>query len=255
MLKVRLSEQDLYLMPSKNMIGYSFRDTFVNLYENENRTGKVFFMFRRDGTRQFSNSFFFDIRPINGVYFTYEIDFQFFKIVEDDKFEALKDFRKFFVETINIDDATTYLGNLIENFRNDHRLTTLELSLENHKKGSYESFELEVDDGLFRQHYLQKQNVSDHKYPSCADSKKSFYSIFTQYNKNIFSRTWFTFSISMASRETNISNEDNYAKLVQNILNSLSLFLNLNILECHVYVPHTMWARFSLFLVSFMTLC
>ena len=98
------------------------------------------------------------------------------------------------------------------------------------------SFKLEIDDGLFRQFYSQLQNVSDHKYPASSDSKKSFYSMHTLFNRNLINRTIFRFSISMASRETNISNEDNYAKLVQNILNSLSLFLNLNILECHVYV-------------------
>lgn len=163
--------------------------------------------------------------------------FESFRIVEEDLFEALKDPRKLFVKTINIDDATKYIKNLVRNFRNDHQLTTREVSLENRKADSFKSsFKLEIDDGLFRQHYFQKQKISDHKYPACTDSKKNYYGTYVQYIKNHCNKTMFRFSISLISRETKVSNEDNYAKLVQNILNSLSLFLDINILQCNVYV-------------------
>ena len=236
-LKVRFSEQDLYTMPTKSFLGYSFNPKLLELLEKYQRKKKAYFMFRKPNTNQFSNSFFFDITPINETFYEYQIVFEYFRIVEEDKFESLKDPRKLFFETINIDDATPYIRNLVGNFRNDHRLTTRLLSLENHVDSrSKSSFELEVDDGLFMQYYSQVQNVSDHKYPACVDSQKSFYSIYTQYNTNTFNRTWFSFSISMASRETSISNEDNYTKLVQNFINSLALWLNISILECHKYV-------------------
>lgn len=54
--------------------------------------------------------------------------------------------------------------------------------------------------------------------------------------KNKMNVTYFRFSLSLSYSETEISNEDNFSKLIQNILNSLSLFLNVSILECHLYV-------------------
>ena len=236
-LKVRFSEQDLYTMPSKNFIGYVIHPKFLEGFEKHARKNKVYFMFRRPGSSQFTNSFYFNIQPVDEKYYDYQITFEYFRIVKEDKFESLKDPRKLFYETININDATPYIENLVGNFRNDHRLTTRLLSLEDHEDSRWKSsFELEVDDELFRQYYSQVQNVSDHKYPACTDSKKAFYSIYTQYNVNRFNRTGFSFSISIVSRETNISNEDNYTKLVQNFINSLALWLNISILECYLYV-------------------
>ena len=80
------------------------------------------------------------------------------------------------------------------------------------------------------------QDVNDRNYPHSSYSKKSFYTLYNRYMKNNMNVTYFRFSISLAGRATEISNEDNYSKLVQNILNSLSLFLNVSILECHLYV-------------------
>ena len=79
-----------------------------------------------------------------------------------DRFEALKDPRKFFFETININDATTYIRKLVENFRSDRRLTTRKLLLEDYEiDGNRSSFDLEVDDGLFEQHYAQVPNIEN----------------------------------------------------------------------------------------------
>lgn len=85
--------------------------------------------------------------------------FEYFRVTLEDKFEALKDPRKFFFETININDATTYIRKLLQDFRNDHQLTTRKLLLEDYEVDAHKSsFELETDDGLFEQHYFQVPN-------------------------------------------------------------------------------------------------
>ena len=138
------------------LVSYGFAPTLVKQLESQNRTAEVYFMFRRNGTRQFSNSFFFDLRPIEGEFYTYEVVFELFQTLEEDKFETLKDPRKLFFKTINIDDATPYIENLMENFQKNHHLTSREIYLKNSKTDKSQSaFELEVDDGLFRQHYFQ----------------------------------------------------------------------------------------------------
>lgn len=74
-LKVRLAEEDLYLMPSKNLIGYSFNPTFVEQLKNE-EAKKPFFMFRKNDSVQFTRGFYFDIAPTEGIHthsYTYEV--------------------------------------------------------------------------------------------------------------------------------------------------------------------------------------
>lgn len=43
--------------------------------------------------------------------------------------------------------------------------------------------------------------------------------------------------MTWTSRETKITNDDNYTKLVQSILNTLSLWLNICILQLFLYIP------------------
>ena len=46
----------------------------------------------------------------------------------------------------------------------------------------------------------------------------------------------FKYSVSFPCLYTEFTNDDNYAKLTQNLLNSLSLWLNFCIIDAHIYL-------------------
>ena len=86
---------------------------------------------------------------------------------------------RLFYESTTINDATTYLNNLIKKFKKKFNLATTKIILENYKR---KGFAYEIDDDLFKQFYLQSENVSDHSYPISQNSKQSLYSAYAQFH-------------------------------------------------------------------------
>lgn len=46
----------------------------------------------------------------------------------------------------------------------------------------------------------------------------------------------FKFSLSFLARHTELTNEEGYAKLIQSVLNALSIWLNICILDIYIYL-------------------
>ena len=89
---------------------------------------------------------------------------------------------------------------------------------------------------MFEQFYLQIQNVTDHNGLTSSSYEQNAYNIYSQPLFNPLNFPDFTFSSSLITRKVDIFNEDNFTKLVINILNALSFWLGLSILDLSVYV-------------------
>lgn len=221
-----LREEDYYFSGTKYVLGVYFKSNFTDrIYQKDD----VYFLFRKDNTtKQFSSSFFFGIKTKKGQpYKRYDVIFEQLEIEEIDRFETLKNLKKLFFSSIDLRDPTTYLNGLTETFKADYGLVTREVLLENYRN-------LEIDDELFRQYYMQVQNVTDHQYPAASSSKQTLHNLYPTYYESSKNRVGFSFSLSLASRISSTTNDDNWAKIIQNLINSLSLWTGSNILELHV---------------------
>ena len=225
-LKIKFQEKDFLLMPTKNLLGIYFNKTFDQ--------SKVRFAIRtKKGTKKLSDGFYYRLKDKkSSLPCTYRLNFQQFEVVRDDKFEFLKKPSSLFYRKEYINDANVYLKNLIDKFENEFGVTTREIVLENEKD---DDFKLEISDELFEQFCLQRQSKIEKEHYSM-DANMKMYSIYSQFDTIIHDKPRFLFSISLMKRKVIISNDDNYTKLIQSILNSLSLWFSLCVLDLIIYI-------------------
>ena len=101
---------------------------------------------------------------------------------------------------------------------------------------------------------FQVQNVSDHLNPVSLNYKQKTALIYGQRtfesNENDAD---FKYSLTFTARQTELTNEDNYAKLVQSILNALSLWLGICILDLFIYLNKllNLIKKFHLLLIQY----
>ena len=183
---------------------------------------------------------------ISGVNYSYSIELQLFQVAREDKFESLKNLRTLLYESINLDDTTKYLANMKENFKNKYGLTSRDNILDRN------DFNFRIDDELFKQFYLQIQNVTDYHSPKSLNFKQFKYNLYSTVDYSKLRNPDFVFSISAVSRHAEMSNEDNYTKLVVSILNTLSLWFNICALSLIVYINsfNTLFTKVHLLLIK-----
>ena len=128
------------------------------------------------------------------------------------------------------DDENSYFINLINDFEQNKKLRTLKLPLERIASNK------EIDDDLFEQHYKQIENM-DHKSTKNLNSQKLFITNNVKIKKtDTYSDLDFRFELNFVKNRILITNEDNFFKLILNLLNVLSLWTDLCILDLYVYV-------------------
>ena len=126
-------------------------------------------------------------------------------------------------------DAAHYLSNLLNNFKSSfNHLKTLKLPLEeNH-------FKFEVDDDLFKQYYLQVQNVTDNYLSTDSNYQRplatNYYEILRGQKPD------FIFKLIFYKKVITITNRDNHSRLIINLLNVLTIWFDLGVLDLHAYV-------------------
>ena len=215
-LKISFKEEDFYFTDSKLVL-----DAHLNadIYRQH---PFAYFLYRENESKQIGGSHLYQIGkpPEESDYkYNYEIEFQLIKIKREDKFEFLKNPVSFFFETTAINDATNYLETMKQKYKNKYGLASRDTLLDD--------FKFEIDDLLFKQLYLQIQNLTDHNGLTSLNFEQSVYNMYTQKAITELSYPDFTFSLSSISRQVEISNEDNYTKLIISILNALSFWLGL----------------------------
>lgn len=134
-----------------------------------------------------------------------------------------------FVPEVPINEASAYLNNMQDFFKDKLNLNTRSIPF-------YDFDDAEIDDDLFTQLYLQIQNETDHYYPH---NRNTDFQIYSSYHTEMWGEKdhpTLEFYASPFIQRTLISNDDNFGKLIQSILNSLSLWVDLSILDISLYV-------------------
>ena len=218
-LKVNYTEEDFFLLDGKIVLSIYLNRTFVN------QTKFTIFLHQQADSKEIGGGFVYEIGKLKhdpDSYLNYQIEFEQFRIVREDQFELLKDPRRLFQERMKVDDASTEEV-LRKRFEEDHNRTTDHLPLDVH-------FGLEVDNELYEQH---AKTVTDQSPFQSLDFEQNVANAYANVHSVKFEYGYphFLFSFSFLVRRVVITNSENYTKLVVSLLNTLSLWLDICVID------------------------
>lgn len=220
-------DKKCFLLRLEKTYGYNqfyFRDNnyVLRIYfrkDEDNLSQKVYFFPKNKGTSQVNQILKFQ----NGHYF---IKQEQFHLKQYDKFSSIKNPLSIYDENESLD--VKYLDKLFDKFKETFNLVTMNLFI---KKNN---FNVEVNDEIFEQFFVQIQNLTDMQSIKNLNFERLF--IETNYEIRMQHQLSFEFSLVFFKKRLDITNEDNFAKLILKILNVLSLWLDLGILDIYVYI-------------------
>ena len=223
-LNVKLDESDFYLLVNKFILRIYFKHSFTN------QTNRTYLFYRQPGQKQVSDMLEYKIGPDRSRHRPiYEIVLERIEVDKVDHFENLKDLQRLFFGKRRTSNVNEYLNEMQAKFGDLENLTTNEIPLE---QGDLSK---EIDNELFKQFYIQVMNVTDHQQPISLESNLVFFNFYSKrIDLDLF--TFFQFTILPISKRVEISNNENFAKLIQDILISLSLWLNISIADLLVHL-------------------
>ena len=120
-----------------------------------------------------------------------------------------------FYDEDSLNDVDKYITNLLNDFKANYNSTTLNLLLER------DSFDLNINDTLFDEYFNKIQNMTNYKKSANSNYQRLFA---VNYLKENGSKTDFKFSLMFFKKVIIITNEDNFTKLILNLLNVLLLW-------------------------------
>ena len=214
-LKVGYREEDFFSLRDKTVLKIYFNRTIVNQF------WYVILVHQQDDFSEIGGGFEFLIGQDEKFRFSYSIEFEMFKIVQKDKFELLKDPRRLFHKKVEVNDAKT-AETMRKQFKDMYSLTI--------SKPLDRDFDLEVDNELFKQH---AKSFLDQATFKSQNFEKKIANTYTNIHRSSTNSNHpdFSFSFSFLVREVEITNNENPSKLVVDVLNTFSLWLNVCILD------------------------
>ena len=247
-INVSYEEEDFYFLDEKYILKIYLEREFTE--KNRETT----FFYQQAGSKEISGGFTYQLGTSENYedydyenlesYYSYVIKFELFKMTREDKFELLKDPRNLFYEKIKVNDVAEYLNAMEKKFYDDYNLTTSDFLLDDY-------FDVEVDNELFEQFYRQIQNISDQTKFKSRNFEQNIPNIATDIFYTNYGDSDFFFTLSTLARRVEITNNDNYTKIVVGFLNSLSLWMNICILDIGPYLYRIL--RLSLHLYQRLT--
>ena len=173
---------------------------------------------------------------------SYSVKYEMFKITLDDKFNQIKNLIKnpsslFSIEKLDFINVNNYLNQLLAKFNSYLNLRTMNLPLE------AEHFNYEINNEIFEQFCNQAQSKEDERTIENRNFKRRL--TVNHLNEEDAKKAFnFRFYIFFFEKKLFITNADNWAKLILNLLNLLSLWLNLNILQILNYFSYQIKTAF-----------
>ena len=155
---------------------------------------------------------------------SYTLSQEKIELTKDDKFNFIKSPFLLFRES---DDS----HNLMNNFEQDYNLRTRDLPSEKVNLNN------EINDDLFKQFFDQETRKFQHNFHENLNIKRIFITTNIKKSDNsIALEPDFKFELNFIENKILITNENNFTKLILSLLNVMSLWLSLCILDLHAYV-------------------
>ena len=143
------------------------------------------------------------------------------RVMYEDRFS----FMKKLLSTAYEDDFNDLDGQLPEPKSNGFNFKTLKIPVKKH------NFDFELQDDLFEQLFIRLKTETTLNLLNNLDYHQTF--VFNKLKRIYTDPSFFTFSLSFIKRTLSAKNEENFAKLVLNLLNVLFLWYDLGILDLH----------------------
>lgn len=189
----------------------------------------VHFLTRLKYSMEFSKSY-----DLNFENYSYSVHQELFEIQYIDKFNLIKNPMFIFYESNNLDEVNDYLNKMINRFQIIFEHQTLKLPIDRDD----ENLNSPIDDLLFDQYFKLIQNVTDHEAPLNPNYLRTFsvnYLEKTDYINSKSNDTYdFEFGFIFFIRIIEISNKDNYVKLILNLVNVLSIWFSIGVLDLYI---------------------
>ena len=148
---------------------------------------------------------------------------------QQDIFSYVKQPLSLLFETVNLNDTTDYVDELIRSLQK-FNLKTRYIPMFG------DSDKLEIDDLLADQYYLQFQNVTDFSSPRVIEfDRKIFFSNFIEEQADLDDYDLY-FYLSCVYTLTTVTNRDSPSKVVIQVLNCLSFWFNFCVLDIYLYI-------------------
>ena len=216
-LKVSYKEEDFFFQIDKTVLEIFLNRTFVN------QKKFTIFLHQQSDSKEIGGGFIYAFHtlveslPDHDFHYRYAIEFEQFRLVQEDQFELLKDPRRLFQERVQVNTREV----LMKRFKEDHNLTTDHLPL-------VEYLSLEVDNELYEQHV---KTVTEKSAFKSLDFEQNVANTYTNVYYAPLNEPHFSFSFSFLMRRVVITNRENYTKLVVSLLNTLSLWLDICVID------------------------
>lgn len=136
----------------------------------------------------------------------------------------------------DLHDVQSYLRGLLKNFRLAFsNRVTLNLPI------TEKLFDYEIDDDAFERYFAEVQNVTDHSAPASANYEREF--VVNSMTKSYPSLSaphipldgfYFAFDLDFLVKVINVTNEQSFSSLILSLLNVLSLWFGLGVLDLYV---------------------
>lgn len=188
---------------------------------------KIYFLSRIKKTMQFSKLFELIFKTPNK---SYSIDQELFTIVQEDKFNLIRNPLSLFYNESDQNDVDKYVDYLILNFKNKYNKSTLNLPL------LKENFGLQINDTLFALYFNETDKFELNK-PINSNFERQFATNYLEFIcDQSDSRPNFTFNLIFFKKVITITNQSNYTKLILNLLNVLIFWFDFTIIDLQLSI-------------------
>ena len=212
-----LKERDFIYSNLKYFLRISFKQ-----FTSKN-VGPIYF-YRIKQSMEFSKQIDFRTFPFQ---YLADLKIKFYQIDYSDNFSFLKyPLSLFYSESVN--DVTSHIDKMRQTFKNKYNYATLKLPLEN-------DFDLPINDALFDQFNQQIVSNSNQLNKNFNFKRTFLINDIENYSKSFLGFNLY-FHPVFYRKILIISNQNSYAKLTINILNSLAIWLDFGFLEFHVHI-------------------
>ena len=211
---IEYSRDQFYLLENKEVLEVNFS------YKKEL---SAYFFTKIENKMQFSKI----EKLIYDEYNSFTSNQEITELTVNDQFSWIKSPSLLFDEVSYQNDVNKHFAKLINKFDENYNLRTLYLPSEKVNLNN------EINDDLFEQYSSQEI-----KYKSSLNLniQKFFITTNVQEIYPDFKKPDFIFELNFIKNKILITNEDNFTKLILNLLNALSLWFSLCILDLHTYV-------------------
>lgn len=224
---ITFQEEDLLAFEELFFVKIYLKDELYS--QDECNCHKIFIGFFDPELRELEKISNYKFKKINDSIFSFKIQPNAIQMIRFDQFEFLKNPITIFKSNNFIKKHNTYYHDLYENFKKLTKHSTQLLSL------TIDNFDLEIDDDLFIQYFDQIQKKKDN-----SSTSKNYETIYFNISPmstleqssspELVIVPFFVKSILI------LTSRYNFVQLLINIMNSLSLWLSLDVMSLHSYI-------------------